>query len=99
MSYSAVEVAQREEIKLLREALDFRASVAFEGGYHGGDLLRAVAFYMDRKDDERDMASGATSSDRTVQADLRRWAAKVDSALAQTPIEPEWDPRKPSRGF
>lgn len=98
-----VEAAQRKEIALLRKALDFRASVTrpLEGGYHGGDLLRAVAFYMDRRDDERDMASGATSSDRTVQADLRRWAADVDSALAESPLPSEvnYDPQLPATWY
>lgn len=64
------------------QAADFRASVKFDKGWHGADLLDGIAAWMDRKDDDRDMASGATSSDRTVQADVRRWATELRAALA-----------------
>jgi len=74
---AALSDAEAERDAALR-ALDFRASVPLEGGFHGGDLLRAVAEYMDKTDDAR-----GGDVDRRVQADLRRWADDVDAALAR----------------
>lgn len=77
----------RRRIVELETALDFRASVTFVSGFHGGDLLRGIAAWMDRVDD-RDGVSPWDAHGRMVQADLRRWADTVDAALAaSTPKE------------
>jgi len=75
---AARDAARREAA--LREALNFRASVEFDHGFHGGDLLRGIAAWMDRRDDEYDAEHDEPTS-RMVQADLRRWADSIDRAL------------------
>ena len=65
----------------LVEAADFRASVEFEKGWHGPDLLLGIAFWMDKQDDRRE-AEWDTPAARSVQTDVRRWAEALRAALA-----------------
>jgi hypothetical protein len=59
----------------LAEAITFDASEDVQG-LTGTHLLRLVAMLLDKRDDE------TGNPNRTVQADLRRWADRIDHALA-----------------
>ena len=75
-------------VALVAAAEDFRPSAKFEFiDLKGPMILRAVAAWMDRKDDEWELDhpyhhTTPAKADRAVQADLRRWADQMDAALA-----------------
>ena len=81
--YSIVPTATLEALERVRDAARFRASTTFthfDPQPEGPDLLEAIAAYMDRQDDAAEARDGV-AKDRTVQADVRRWAAALRAAL------------------
>jgi len=67
--------AARADAKALAETITFDASEDVQG-LTGTRLLTLVAMLLDKRDDE------TGNQNRTVQADLRRWAIRIDAALA-----------------
>ena len=76
--------APSPETLALVEAVRFRASTTFtslDPQPTGPDLLMAIAAYMDRQDDAAEARGDVEVADRTVQADVRRWAIDFRVAL------------------